>query len=78
MTNRLIIIPYISDHGKIIMESQMNHMLTQRDAEYVGQLPRLIDVSMNFTPIHNFAPEYGQKFISPDPARRSSSTDDIA
>jgi len=35
MTNRLIIIPYISDHGKIIMESQMNHMLTQRDAEFI-------------------------------------------
>ena len=35
MTNRLIIIPYISDHGKIIMESQMNHMLTQKDASFI-------------------------------------------
>ena len=35
MTNRLIIIPYKQDHGKIIMESQMNHMLTQQDAEYI-------------------------------------------
>jgi RimJ/RimL family protein N-acetyltransferase len=35
MTNRLIIIPYTQNHGKIIMQSQMNHMLTQRDAEYI-------------------------------------------
>ena len=35
MTNRLIIITYKQDHGKIIMESQMNHMLTQQDAEYI-------------------------------------------
>ena len=60
------------------VDSRDGNILKFGDAEYVGQLPRLIDVSMNFTPIHNFAPEYGQKFISPDPARRSSSTDDIA
>jgi len=35
MTNRLIIIPYTQNHGKIIMQSQMNHMLTQQDAEYI-------------------------------------------
>jgi hypothetical protein len=64
--------------GWDINRDQDGNILKFGDAEYVGQLPRLIDVSMNFTPIHNFAPEYGQKFISPDPARRSSSTDDIA
>lgn len=35
MTNRLIIIPYTQDHGKIIMQSQMNHMLTQKDAQFI-------------------------------------------
>jgi len=35
MTNRLIIIPYTQDHGKIIMQSQMNHMLTQKDASFI-------------------------------------------
>jgi RimJ/RimL family protein N-acetyltransferase len=35
MTNRLIIIPYTQNHGKIIMESQMNHMLTQKDASFI-------------------------------------------
>jgi RimJ/RimL family protein N-acetyltransferase len=35
MTNRLIIIPYTQNHGKIIMQSQMNHMLTQKDASFI-------------------------------------------
>ena len=35
MTNRLIIIPYTQDHGKLIMQSQMNHMLTQKDASFI-------------------------------------------
>jgi len=35
MINKLIIIPYIPKHGKIIMQSQMNHMLTQQDADYL-------------------------------------------
>jgi hypothetical protein len=35
MTNRLIIIPYRQDHGRLIMESQMNHMLTQKDASFI-------------------------------------------
>ena len=34
------------------------------ETEYVGQLPRMIDVSMNFTPIHDFAPVYGVDFIN--------------
>ena len=35
MVNRLIIIPYRQDHGRLIMESQMNHMLTQKDASFI-------------------------------------------
>jgi len=35
MTNRLIIIPYRQDHGRLIMESQMNHMLTQKDGSFI-------------------------------------------
>lgn len=39
-------------------------IIDSKDEEYVGQLPRMIDVSMNFTPIHDFAPEYGKNFIN--------------
>jgi RimJ/RimL family protein N-acetyltransferase len=35
MVNKLIIIPYKQNHGKIIMQSQMNHMLTQKDASFI-------------------------------------------
>ena len=35
MVNKLIIIPYKQDHGKLIMQSQMNHMLTQKDASFI-------------------------------------------
>ena len=35
MANKLIIIPYKQNHGKIIMQSQMNHMLTQKDAQFI-------------------------------------------
>lgn len=31
----LIIIPYRQDHGRLIMQSQMNHMLTQKDASFI-------------------------------------------
>lgn len=30
---------------------------------FVGQIPRMIEVEMNFTPIHDFTPKYGQEFI---------------
>ena len=33
--DRLVIIPYISDHGKIVMQSQMNHKLMQLDANFL-------------------------------------------
>ena len=40
----------------------------------VGQLPRMIDVTMNFTPIHNFTPEYRKPFINTPPPELSSPT----
>jgi len=35
----------------------------KKATQYVGQLPRLIDVDMSFTPIHSFAPEFQKQFI---------------
>jgi hypothetical protein len=29
----------------------------------VGQLPRMIDIDLGFTPIHSFVPKFGEKFI---------------
>jgi hypothetical protein len=34
--DRLVIIPYSSDHYKIIMQLQMNHKLTQLDANFIS------------------------------------------
>lgn len=39
-------------------------IIKPKEIEYVGQLPRMIDVSINFTPIHDFAPQYGNSFIN--------------
>jgi hypothetical protein len=49
------------------------------EEEYVGQLPRLIDVSMNFTPIHYSAPQYKNSFINdPTPAQFQAAVDTLA
>ena len=50
--------------GWDINRNQDGTILKLGDQDYVGQLPRLIDVSMNFTPIHNSAPQYGNNFIN--------------
>ncbi len=34
---------------------------------YVGQIPRMIEIDMTFTPIHDFTPEYGETFIRNTP-----------
>ena len=35
MTDKTLhIVPYISDHGRLIMQSQMNHVLMQKDMSY--------------------------------------------
>jgi hypothetical protein len=51
--NNLIIIPYISDHGKIILSSQMNHILTQKDADYDGDPASLVEDGLAFTGMYN-------------------------
>jgi hypothetical protein len=33
---------------------------------FVGQLPKMIDIDLSFTPIHNITPEYQQPFIRND------------
>lgn len=40
----------------------------------VGQVPRMIDVSMTFTPIHTFAPRYGSTFINNTPILKDNPT----
>jgi hypothetical protein len=47
--NKLLIIPYVSAHGKIILESQMNHNLSQLDAEYIKESANLEEKNMAFT-----------------------------
>jgi hypothetical protein len=62
--------------GWDINRNQDGTILKFGDQDYVGQLPRLIDVSMNFTPIHNSAPEYGNHFINdPTPAQFQATLD---
>ena len=36
MDKLLNIVPYISKHGKIILASQMNHVLMDKDAQFDG------------------------------------------
>jgi len=36
---------------------------SQEGDEFVGQLPRLIEVDLSFTPIHTFTPQIGENFI---------------
>ena len=33
------------------------------DPSFTGQLPKGIKVTVNFTPLHNFVPQYGEPFI---------------
>jgi len=35
----------------------------ETDLDLVGQLPRMIDVNLGFTPIHSFTPQFKKKFI---------------
>ena len=37
MDKTLHIVPYISDHGRMIMQSQMNHVLMQKDVSYLKE-----------------------------------------
>ena len=51
--------------GKIIPLDQLPYFYRgEEKANYfVGQLPRLVDVTLTFTPIHSFTPQFGADFI---------------
>ena len=40
--------------------------------DLVGQLPRMIDVNLGFTPIHSFTPQFEKKFIRNIPSPRET------
>lgn len=51
--------PSLENTGGVLIENQ-----EYKGSNYsVGQLPRLIDVTLTFTPIHSFTPQFGQNFI---------------
>jgi len=69
--NRYAVYTYVKD-GKLtdkgIVEEVGNPLTLQNDDTiygnyFVGQLPRMIDVTLNFIPIHSFTPQFKQKFI---------------
>jgi len=46
----------------------MGNPIPTTDKEYyVGQIPRMIEVDMTFTPIHDFTPQYNSTFINNTP-----------
>jgi hypothetical protein len=78
--NRYAVYTYVKD-GKLtdkgIVEEVGNPLTLQNDDEiygnyFVGQLPRMIDVTLSFVPIHSFTPQFKKNFIrnvgSPSPS----------
>ena len=49
MTNKLFIIPYISNHGKIIMASQLNHVISDMEVDFIKDCSDLEEKHMAFT-----------------------------
>jgi hypothetical protein len=47
---------------------------TTDKTNYIGQIPRMIEIDMTFTPIHDFTPRYGETFINNEPAPLPSPT----
>lgn len=45
----LIIIPYISNHGKIIMASQLNHVISDMEKDFIKDCSSLEEKHMAFT-----------------------------
>ena len=56
MDNLLHIVPYIANHGKIILSSQMNHALMDKDAEFDGETMNLEQPGLAFTCMINNEP----------------------
>lgn len=53
MDNKLYIIPYKANHGKIIMESQLNHVISQLEIDYIKESSTLEEKDMAFTCVIN-------------------------
>lgn len=53
MDNRLFIIPYVANHGKIIMASQLNHVISQLEVDYIKESSNLEEKDMAFTCVIN-------------------------
>lgn len=53
MTNNLIIIPYKAAHGKIIMASQLNHVMSTIEVDYIKESSNLEEEHMAFTCLIN-------------------------
>ena len=53
MDNKLHIVPYTAEHGRMILSSQMNHKLMDKDAEFEGDAIHLVEENLAFTGIIN-------------------------
>lgn len=53
----------IGDMGWDINRNIDGTPIDESDTTYVGQLPRGLKVQVDFTPLHNFVPQYGEPFI---------------
>jgi len=47
--NKITIIPYVSSHGKIILESQLNHVISDLEINYLKETSDLEQKNMSFT-----------------------------
>ena len=56
----------IGDMGWDINRNIDGTPIDENDDNYVGQLPRGLKVQVDFTPLHNFVPQYGEPFIGQD------------
>ena len=63
--NILNIVPYIATHGKIILASQMNHVLMDKDAQFDGDAMELEQNGLAYTCMINNEPiaSAGMKII---------------
>jgi len=53
MDNKLYVIPYKANHGKIIMASQLNHVISQLEIDFIKESSNLEEKDMAFTCIIN-------------------------
>ena len=66
MTDKTLhIVPYISDHGRLIMQSQMNHVLMQKDMSYLKETMNLEEKNLAFSGFinNNIVASAGMKLL---------------